>query len=126
MRRVRRVGDGDPEAALLHQIRIDAKRTRYAAEAAIPVSSKRMRSFARALAELQDLLGEHQDAAVARTWLHGAAARGSLEESFVAGALATLEAESGRAAREHFRSAWKRVQDREPDFARSVRVRGGA
>jgi CHAD domain-containing protein len=126
VRRVRHLGDEvEPEAALLHRIRIDAKRTRYAAEAAIPVSGKRMRSFARALAELQEVLGEHQDAAVARTWLHAAATRGSLEESFVAGALATLEAESGRAARERFRTAWKRVQDREPEFARSVRVRGG-
>jgi CHAD domain-containing protein len=125
LRRVRHVPDGEPEAGLLHQIRIEAKRTRYAAEAAIPVSGKRMRSFARALSDLQDVLGEHQDAAVARTWLHGAAARGSLEESFVAGALATLEAESGRAARERFKSAWKRVQDREPDFTRSVRVRVG-
>jgi CHAD domain-containing protein len=122
LRRVRHVGHDEPEDALLHQIRIDAKRTRYAAEAAMPVCGKRMRSFARALADLQDVLGENQDAVVARSWLHSAASRGSREESFAAGALSMVEAESGRAARGRFRAAWKRVLDREPDF---VRVRTG-
>jgi CHAD domain-containing protein len=123
LRRVRHVGHDEAEDALLHQIRIDAKRTRYAAEAAMPVCGKRMRSFARALAALQDVLGENQDAVVARSWLHGCASRGSPEESFTAGGLAMLEAETGRAARARFRAAWKRVLDREPDF---VRVRTGA
>lgn len=49
----------------LHDLRKKAKKARYAAELAVPESSRRMEKLVDALKELQDLIGEHQDAVVA-------------------------------------------------------------
>lgn len=50
----------------LHALRITAKRSRYAAElAATGRSAKELRRYLEALKELQDVVGEHQDAVVA-------------------------------------------------------------
>ena len=59
------------------QIRIRTKRARYAAEAAAPIVGKPARAFARAAAELQEVLGDLNDAVVAARWLErmGDAAR---------------------------------------------------
>ncbi len=62
----------NPPDADLHQIRILAKRTRYAAEAAAPLVGKKAKAFAVAVAELQEVLGDHQDAVVAEAWLRDA------------------------------------------------------
>ena len=59
----------DPPDADLHRVRILAKRTRYAAEAAAPRSGKPAAAFAAAVADLQEVLGDHQDAVVAEAWL---------------------------------------------------------
>ena len=58
-----------PSDEALHQVRIRAKRVRYAAELAAPVVGGPAPRFARALAALQDDLGEVHDAAVAEQWL---------------------------------------------------------
>jgi CHAD domain-containing protein len=63
----------DPPDTALHQVRILAKRSRYAAEAVAPVVGKPAARFAAAVADLQTVLGEHQDAVVAQTWLRDAA-----------------------------------------------------
>ena len=65
------LGDDPPDTAL-HNVRILAKRCRYAAEAVAPVIDQAAR-FAAALAELQTVLGEHQDAVVAEAWLRRSA-----------------------------------------------------
>ncbi|MFD0596185.1 CHAD domain-containing protein [Catellatospora coxensis] len=53
-----------------HQVRIHVKRARYAADAAATSGDRPARRLAKALARLQDSLGEHTDAALAaRTWL---------------------------------------------------------
>ncbi len=65
------LGD-DPSDHELHRVRIRAKRARYASEAVAPVFGKRAREFARAMAAVQDVLGEHQDAVVASEWLRAA------------------------------------------------------
>ncbi len=49
----------------LHRARKAGKRARYAAEAAAPVLGKRASKLAKTAANLQTLLGEHQDAIVA-------------------------------------------------------------
>lgn len=49
-----------------HEVRIALKRLRYAAEAAEPAVGKRARKIAKAAAAGQEVLGEYQDAAVAR------------------------------------------------------------
>lgn len=48
-----------------HQTRIAAKQVRYAAEAVAPIFGRPARTFARHAEEVQELLGEHQDAVVA-------------------------------------------------------------
>jgi CHAD domain-containing protein len=100
--------DEEPDDEALHAIRIRAKRTRYAAEAAAPVLGKRARTVAAAAAKLQDVLGEHQDAVVAEGWLR-AWTRGnrSVPAAFVAGELAALERRSARRAAGRWRKAWK-------------------
>ena len=99
---------GDPPTDLeLHAVRRHAKRARYAAEAVEPLFGASARGFARAAAEIQTVLGEHQDAVVARQWLRDAAARGTDERAaFVAGQLAAAEAGRGEAARRAFPDAW--------------------
>ena len=101
----------DPPDAALHELRIRAKRARYAAEAAAPVIGPRARRFALAAADLQDVLGEHQDAVVAADWL-ATNARG--KAAFAAGWLAAGEAAAARAAAGSWRPVWRRVRARRP------------
>ncbi len=63
----------DAADAQLHHVRILAKRTRYAAEAASPLVGRRAKRFADAVADLQGVLGEHQDTVVLEQWLRRAA-----------------------------------------------------
>jgi CHAD domain-containing protein len=103
----------DAADAVLHGIRIRAKRTRYAAEAVAPVVGETARRFAKAAARLQDELGEHQDAVVAQAWLRGwAAEQASVDEAFAAGMLAGLEDAAARASRSIWRRAWKGLDRR--------------
>jgi CHAD domain-containing protein len=79
--------DPYPDNQALHQVRIKAKRARYAAEAAAVAVGKRARRFAKALAGLQDVLGDHQDAVSAEAWLRSAAfASAGLESAGLASA----------------------------------------
>jgi len=102
---VEALGD-DPADAELHQVRILAKRSRYAAEAAEPVLGKPPARFAAALTELQDLLGDHQDSVTAQQWLRRAA-EGSL--AFVAGQLTAIERDVAFSDRSLWRRKWKLV-----------------
>jgi CHAD domain-containing protein len=88
----------------LHNARIRAKRARYAAEAVAPVFGKAARKFAKAAADVQDVLGEHQDAVVAGAWLRET---GAGDHAFVAGELAGFEAEAAGAARAEWPAAWE-------------------
>ena len=59
----------NPADETLHALRIRAKRARYAVEAVADfVAGDAPRELAAALANLQDVLGAHQDAVVAQTW----------------------------------------------------------
>ncbi|MDP9334130.1 MAG: CYTH and CHAD domain-containing protein [Actinomycetota bacterium] len=100
-----------PANADLHEARKRAKQARYALEAAAPVLGKRATRQARRLAELQGILGDHQDAVVAGAWLHEAArdAAGS-ETPFVAGYLACLFDADRARLRKRWPSTWKRAQ----------------
>ncbi len=99
----------------LHAMRIRAKRVRYAAEAVAPVFGRRAREFAEAAVALQDVLGEHQDAVVAASWLRDAAT-GSPGRAFVAGQLASIESEDARAARAAWPAAWKALSRKKLRF----------
>ncbi len=104
-RRVRTLGDAptDPE---LHEVRILAKRARYAAEAVAPVAGRRVGRLAKALADLQDVLGEHHDAVVAEDWIRRTAAHNGAG-SLAAGELIGLERAAAARTREEWRSRWK-------------------
>ncbi|MFJ5551725.1 CHAD domain-containing protein [Streptomyces sp. NPDC093225] len=71
-RLARRVGhalslDAGPDRDLaLHEARKAAKRTRYAAEGAVPVLGPPAKRFAKQVKAVQSLLGDHQDSVVAR------------------------------------------------------------
>jgi CHAD domain-containing protein len=103
---VRDAGD-DPADDQLHQIRIRAKRARYAAEAVEPAIGKPAEDFADAVADLQSVLGDHQDAVVGEAWLRQAAASARRDVALVAGLLIAAERASAAATREQWRSVWK-------------------
>jgi CHAD domain-containing protein len=107
---VRQAGD-DPSDAQLHRIRIRAKRSRYAAEALVPVIGKPAEEFAEACEEVQEVLGDHHDAVVAQVWLRkAAAAKGAPGPSAIA-AGELIAAERGVAARRRveWKAAWAAV-----------------
>jgi CHAD domain-containing protein len=70
-----------------------------------PVVGKPARAFARAVEDLQEVLGEHQDAVVAEQWLREVASESDGAETFVAGQLASFE----RVDIERTRAAWPDV-----------------
>ncbi len=99
-----------PGDAELHAVRIRAKRARYAADAVAPIVGKPARRFADATAELQTVLGEHNDAVIAGSWLRTwAAGRRSGDASFAAGMLAGIERTAADDAQRRWRKAWKGV-----------------
>jgi CHAD domain-containing protein len=103
---VRQAGD-DPSDDELHQIRIRAKRARYAAEAVEPVIGKPAERFADAVADLQEVLGDHHDAVVGEAWLRRAAGAARRDAAVVAGLLIAAERASAAAARDGWRPVWK-------------------
>jgi CHAD domain-containing protein len=107
-RAVRKAGE-HPSDEALHRIRVRAKRCRYAAEACESVYGKRARRLARAMAEVQDVLGEHHDAVVATAWLAKTAHECSPTEAFAIGMLAQIEHGCAATARAEFRVLWRRV-----------------
>jgi CHAD domain-containing protein len=114
-RKLRRAVDAlgpAPSDAALHQVRIRAKRCRYAAEVAIPVVGRPAREFAAALTNVQDVLGEHQDGTVADAWLAKAAPECSPAEAYALGMLAEIERGLSVRARAAFAPAWKAADSR--------------
>ena len=94
----------NPPDAQLHRVRILAKRARYAAMAVAPVIVP-AQTFAAAAAEVQTILGDHQDAVTTEAWLAAAPTSGRL--AFAAGQLAGLERAVAMDMRGRWREAWK-------------------
>ncbi len=92
----------------LHLARIRAKRCRYAAEAVAPALGKEVRPFAKAVTELQDVLGEHQDAVIAGEWLR----ENSAGAGFVAGELAAMERVAAEVARDRWPDVWRQAKSK--------------
>jgi CHAD domain-containing protein len=117
-RRLRRVArlagrfDEQPEAAL-HEMRLKAKRLRYAAEVFAPLFHGREAArFLRRLAALQEALGHLNDGAVATALMQalephgGAGLAGGLVRGFVAGRAGET--------RQEIAQAWKRLRKAGP------------
>jgi CHAD domain-containing protein len=107
-----RVGAGDLDPVGRdedwHTVRIRGKRARYAVEAVARLVGGAAAALADALTEVQDVLGEHQDATVAAdTWL--AIARSDVDDhplAIAVGRLVERERAAARRARKRFPAAW--------------------
>jgi CHAD domain-containing protein len=112
-KRAGKLGDS-PSDEELHAVRIRTKRVRYAAEAAEPIVGKPARAFAKAAEQLQDVLGELNDAVVAEHWLAKWGQHGrSLEELRGVEALAASERFEAEKSRREWQAAWENLADTE-------------
>jgi CHAD domain-containing protein len=98
----------EPADTELHRVRIRAKRARYAAEAAAPIAGKATRDYAQAMAHVQTVLGDHQDAVVAEEWLRREGGAHPVA-ALVAGQLIARERAIASATRAQWREAWRRA-----------------
>lgn len=113
LKRTMRDCPADPPPAQLHRLRILGKRARYAAELAEPSGGKPVSRFMEQLKNFQDLLGEHQDAAVAEARLRKWAGETSDPlTSLVLGRLIERQYARQQHVRSRLVDAWKKVKKR--------------
>lgn len=95
-----------------HAARLAAKRTRYAAEAVAPVLGGDAKAFAEQAEKITEILGEHQDAAMAAAKARELANSGhaSADVAFALGVLASNERALVHAARTAFAGTWRHVR----------------
>ena len=113
-RQLRRAADAltpDSDNDDLHRVRILAKRCRYGADAAVPMFGDNARRFAEAVADVQTVLGEHQDTVIVEAWLR-AASKAIPSTRLAAGALIALEWPERAQARTQFPKVWKKASKR--------------
>lgn len=119
-RAVQRAGE-DPPDQTLHDLRIRGKRVRYTGELVEPSlrGTERGRAVKRLLAataDLQEVLGDHQDACVAeqriRELLDGLGDLPDAHVVFVAGRLVERERARAEAKRAEWWAAWQAVRER--------------
>lgn len=104
-------GGDAPTDRQLHEIRIAAKRCRYAAEAFAPVAGRPARRFASLVEDVQTVLGDYHDAVIAETWLRDAAVE--LVDCRVAiGGLIARERRARARLRGEWPSVWHRASRR--------------
>ena len=101
------LGD-DPEDDALHASRIAVKRARYAADLAAHELGAAGERFIAVAKQLQDILGDHQDAVVAEARIRDWAAAAP-EGRFAAGRLVQLERRRMAVARETWPETWRRL-----------------
>jgi CHAD domain-containing protein len=101
----------------LHDIRIAAKRVRYAAEAVEPVIGRPARSLARTVTNLQSILGNQHDAVVACEQLRPLAH--DSDRAFHAGELTALATLKALDARNAWRNAWRATKREHRRFHRA-------
>jgi CHAD domain-containing protein len=115
MRRARNAPAGRPRDVALHETRKAAKRARYAAEVAGPALGKkrgrRAGRFAKRMKNVQGVLGDHQDAVLARAAARDIGVRAHLagENAFSFGLLHERAHHQARAAEDQARRAWRRA-----------------
>jgi CHAD domain-containing protein len=102
----------------LHEVRIKAKRARYACDAVKPVIGKPAKKLASNLGDLQDVLGDLHDTAVAEDWLRAAAGdvRVVRAAAVTAGLLVARERADGDALEAEWPGAWKAVRRADTDW----------
>jgi CHAD domain-containing protein len=113
LRKAVRALPADPPDEQLHRLRILGKRLRYAAELVKPITGKQLKELVRASKELQEVLGEHQDACVAEQEVRRlVTAQGDVVDwdlVFVAGRLVEREHVRRVTTRDLWHAAWEAV-----------------
>ncbi len=79
-RKASKAAAGPKQDKALHKVRKDAKRLRHGAETITPLHGKPARKLRKSSHRLQEILGDHQDAVIARELLAGFAASPDLSE----------------------------------------------
>ena len=102
------LGD-EPEDDALHASRIAVKRARYAADLAAHELGRAGERFVAVAKQLQDILGDHQDAVVAEARIRDWTAASDPASSFAAGRLVQLERDRMTAARAAWPETWERL-----------------
>ncbi|WP_411110094.1 CHAD domain-containing protein [Streptomyces sp. c-19] len=102
---------GEERDLALHEARKAAKRARYAADAARPSLGKPAKRLSKRVKAVQSLLGEHQDAVVARGAVRelGLVAHGVGESAFTWGLLYGHEEAAAEAAERELPEVWARA-----------------
>ncbi len=102
----------DSPAEPWHETRIAAKRARYAAELVQPVFGEPAKRLAKALADVTENLGDHQDCHVAQQELRRIALRDDVDGAtgFALGLLHAAEEEREMSLREDFVVLWPTVR----------------
>jgi len=99
-----------PSDADLHAVRIQAKRTRYAIEAARPVIGASAAEHAAAIAAVQDVLGDFHDSTVMVDWLREAASVRPVC-GLAAGQLLAAQRAEQRRLRHRVHHVWRTAAD---------------
>jgi len=110
---------GEERDTQWHEARKASKRLRYAAEAAAPVLGKPADRLVKQVKQVQELLGDHQDAVVARPVLReiGIAAHLDGENGFTYGILHQRQTDAGRLHEGDITRAWRRLRHDVRDLA---------
>ncbi len=117
---------GDAE---LHKLRIRCKRLRYSCEFFEDVYGRPARVFAKQVTRLQDILGEHHDAVVARESLAryaeriGAKAESGARTYVAVGELTAIDAGRAERSRREFTEAWDKFDRSEMRAPLEARIK---
>jgi CHAD domain-containing protein len=114
MRRAWREPDGQARDVALHEARKAVKRARYAGEAVAPVFGKQARRFTKQMKKIHSVLGDHQDAVIARRVERelGIGAHLAGENAFSYGLLHERDTDDARRLQVAARRLWKRASRR--------------
>ncbi len=114
MRRARLAPAGAGREVALHEARKAAKRARYAADATEPVFGKQAQRFAQRMKAVQSILGDHQDAVIARGVARDIGMQAHLagENAFSFGLLNERAHRDALEYQRQARSVWKRAARR--------------
>jgi CHAD domain-containing protein len=121
MRRAGRAPDGPSADTALHEARKAAKRARYASEAMAPALGQQARRFAKQMKAVQSVLGDHQDAVIARQAERDLGIRAHLagENAFSYGLLYGRDACDAQRLKAQAWRTWKRAS--RPRYRRWMR-----
>lgn len=93
----------------MHEARKEAKQARYAGEAVAPVFGDAAETFAKAMEDIQELLGDHQDSVVTRALLRELGVQAFLdgENGFTYGRLHAFEQAKAESLEAEFEQVWQ-------------------